>query len=127
MMVVDMYRPDQWHDFFVMVGGDGSAALTGLVFVALSLNLESIEWLVVSTFAAVMYVYGYIQALKTGRSAVGLRTEERSRPANVCSVRHLARVGTAILGANIPRAKRSGDARVHARRARLPRCSPVAN
>jgi hypothetical protein len=96
MIVVDMYRPDQWHDFFVMVGG-GSAALTGLVFVALSLNLESIakdathryraigtlagftasfimcalvlmgnqnhlvvgiEWLVVSTFAAVMYVYG---------------------------------------------------------------------
>ena len=86
MMVVDMYRPDQWHDFFVMVGG-GSAALTGLVFVALSLNLESIEWLVVSTFAAVMYVYGYIQALKTGRSAVGLRAEERSRQANVCSVR----------------------------------------
>lgn len=32
-------RPDQWHDFFVMVGG-AAAALTGLVFVALSLNLE---------------------------------------------------------------------------------------
>ncbi|HTD50367.1 MAG TPA: hypothetical protein VK771_07205 [Acidimicrobiia bacterium] len=33
-----MYRPDQWHDFFMMVGG-AAAALTGLVFVALSLNL----------------------------------------------------------------------------------------
>jgi hypothetical protein len=104
MMVVDMYGPDQWHGFFVMVGG-GSAALTGLVFVALLLNFESIakdathryraigtlagftaafimctlmlmgkqnhlvvgiEWLVVWTLAAVMYVYGYIQALKTG-------------------------------------------------------------
>src|SRR5438270_13721524 len=31
----------QWHDFFVMVGG-AAAALTGLVFVALSLNLETI-------------------------------------------------------------------------------------
>jgi hypothetical protein len=110
-MAVDIYRPEQWHDFFVMVGG-GAAALTGLLFVALSLNLESIakdathryraigtlagftaafimcalvlmgnqnhlvvgiEWLVVSTVAAAMYVYGYIQALKTGRSSAGLR------------------------------------------------------
>jgi hypothetical protein len=91
--------------WFLCDGRGGSAALTGFVFVALSLNLESIaknamhryraigtqagftasfityalvfmgnqnhlvvgiEWLVVWTFAAVMYVYGYIQALKTG-------------------------------------------------------------
>ena len=45
--------------------------------------------------------------------------EERSRPANVCSVRRSARAATAVLGANIPRARRSGDARVHARRVRL--------
>ena len=32
---------EQWHEFFVMVGG-AAAALTGLVFVALSLNLETI-------------------------------------------------------------------------------------
>jgi hypothetical protein len=100
----------QWHDFFVMVG-DGAAALTGLVFVALSLNLAviaqdathryraivtpagftaafilcalvlmgnqnhltvGVEWLVISTIAAAMYVYGYIQALKLGRSSAGL-------------------------------------------------------
>lgn len=30
-----------WHDYFVMVGG-GSAALTGLVFVAMTLHLEDI-------------------------------------------------------------------------------------
>ncbi|HEV3103658.1 MAG TPA: hypothetical protein VG426_15120 [Candidatus Dormibacteraeota bacterium] len=30
-----------WHDYFVMVGG-GSAALTGLVFVAMTLHLEEI-------------------------------------------------------------------------------------
>jgi modulator of FtsH protease len=39
MLAADIYRPDQWHDFFIMVGG-AAAALTGLVFVALSLNLE---------------------------------------------------------------------------------------
>jgi hypothetical protein len=33
----DIYRPDQWHDYFITVGG-ASAALTGLVFVAMSLN-----------------------------------------------------------------------------------------
>jgi hypothetical protein len=32
---------DQWHDFFVMVGG-GAAALAGLVFVAMTLNLDVI-------------------------------------------------------------------------------------
>src|SRR5215471_12610759 len=37
MLALDVYRPDQWRDFFVMVGG-GAAVLTGLVFVALSLN-----------------------------------------------------------------------------------------
>ncbi len=38
---MDIFRPDQWHDFFLMVGG-GAAALTGLVFVAMSINLALI-------------------------------------------------------------------------------------
>lgn len=42
-MIADIYKPDLWNSFFIMVGG-GAAALTGLVFVvlsiALSLNLE---------------------------------------------------------------------------------------
>jgi hypothetical protein len=33
------YRPDQWHDFFVIVGGS-AAVLAGLVFVALALNVN---------------------------------------------------------------------------------------
>jgi hypothetical protein len=37
----DVFRPSQWHDFFVMVG-TGAAALTGLVFVAMSLNVAVI-------------------------------------------------------------------------------------
>jgi hypothetical protein len=36
------YNPALWHDYFVMVGG-GSAAITGLVFVAMSLHLEEIS------------------------------------------------------------------------------------
>ncbi len=43
-MIADIYKPELWNSFFIMVGG-GAAALTGLVFVALStalsLNLEN--------------------------------------------------------------------------------------
>jgi hypothetical protein len=40
MFAGDIYRPEEWHDFFVMLGG-AAAVLTGLVFVALSLNLPA--------------------------------------------------------------------------------------
>src|SRR6202035_5647059 len=36
-----MYDAAAWHDYFMMVGG-GAAALTGLVFVAMSLHLDQI-------------------------------------------------------------------------------------
>lgn len=36
-----MYDPAPWRDYFVMVGG-GAAALTGLVFVAMTLHLQDI-------------------------------------------------------------------------------------
>ena len=39
MLALDAYRPDQWHDFFITVAG-AAAVLTGLVFVALSLNVD---------------------------------------------------------------------------------------
>jgi hypothetical protein len=35
------YRPDQWHDMFVAMAG-AAAALTGLIFVAVSINLEEV-------------------------------------------------------------------------------------
>jgi hypothetical protein len=38
-MHADIYKPELWNSFFVMVGG-GVAALTGLVFVALSIALS---------------------------------------------------------------------------------------
>ncbi len=36
-----VYDPNQWRDFFTIVGG-ASAALTGLVFVAMSLNVRTV-------------------------------------------------------------------------------------
>jgi hypothetical protein len=41
MIAADIYRPSQWTDFFVLVG-TGAVTLTGLVFVAMSLNLKAI-------------------------------------------------------------------------------------
>jgi len=34
-----VYRPAEWHDFFITVGG-AAAVLTGLVFVAMSFSVE---------------------------------------------------------------------------------------
>ena len=37
------YQPEQWHDMFVAVAVAGAAAaLTGLIFVAVSINLEQV-------------------------------------------------------------------------------------
>ena len=38
-MIADIYKPELWNSFFIMLGG-GVAALTGLVFVALSIALS---------------------------------------------------------------------------------------
>jgi hypothetical protein len=131
-VTADIYRPDQWHDFFITVGG-ASAALTGLVFVAISLNLSVIsqdathryravgtlvgftaifvicglgamggqdhravglEWLVVATLAGVVYVYGYVQAIRRGESAVGLRSP---RLASGTALHVVEMVGAALL------------------------------
>lgn len=39
--MIDAYRPEIWHDFFVVTGG-AAAALAGLVFVAVTLHLRAI-------------------------------------------------------------------------------------
>src|SRR5471030_1728202 len=102
--------PDQWNNFFVMVGG-GAAALVGLIFVAMSINhviiigntthknrainmltgftaifmasslalignqyLEALgfEWLVLWVIATGIFVRGYVIAIRSGMSSVGL-------------------------------------------------------
>ena len=39
MIAADIFRPGQWNNFFLLVG-TGAVTLTGLVFVAMSLNLK---------------------------------------------------------------------------------------
>ena len=41
VIAADLYRPEQWTNFFLLVG-TGAITLTGLVFVAMSLNLKAI-------------------------------------------------------------------------------------
>jgi hypothetical protein len=43
MIAADIFRPGQWTDFFLLVG-TGAVTLTGLVFVAMSLNLKVIAF-----------------------------------------------------------------------------------
>jgi hypothetical protein len=123
--------PDQWNNFFVMVGG-GAAALAGLIFVAMSINHEIIirntthknrainmltgftavfmassfalignqnlgmlgfEWLVLWLIATAIFIRGYVIAIKSGMSSIGL-TMPRLAGGTVC---YLAEVISAIL------------------------------
>lgn len=43
MIAATLFRPGQWSDFFLLVG-TGAVTLTGLVFVAMSLNLREIAY-----------------------------------------------------------------------------------
>jgi hypothetical protein len=104
--------PEQWNNFFVMVGG-GAAALAGLIFVAMSINHEiifrntthrnrainmltgftaifmasglaligdqnpgvlGVEWLVLWLIATIIFIRGYVVAIRSGMSSIGLNT-----------------------------------------------------
>lgn len=54
----ELYDPAQWHDFFVLVG-TGSAALTGLVFVAISVNLRDVVKDATHTYRAINMLTGF--------------------------------------------------------------------
>ncbi len=122
--------PDQWNNFFVMVGG-GAAALAGLIFVAMSIKPDIIirnpthknrainmltsftaifmtcgfalignqhlgaigcEWLAVWIIALTIFIRGYMIALRSGTSSIGL-TVPRLAGGTIC---HLAEVVGAI-------------------------------
>ena len=122
--------PEQWNNFFVMVGG-GAAALAGLIFVAMSINHQIIiqntthknrainmltgftaifmasslalignqppgvlglEWLVLWLIATVIFIRGYVVALRSGMSFIGLNTP-RLAGGTIC---YLAQVISAI-------------------------------
>lgn len=122
--------PDQWNNFFVMVGG-GAAALAGLIFVAMSINHEIIfrntthrnrainmlsgftaifmasslslignqylgvlgfEWLGLWLIATVIFIRGYVVAIRSGMSYIGLNAP-RLAGGTIC---YLAEVISAI-------------------------------
>ena len=62
MLALDAYRPDQWRDFFVMVGSS-SAALTGLIFVALSLNVSVVTQDATHRYRAIDTLSGMVGVL----------------------------------------------------------------
>ena len=132
--VADIYNLGIWEGFLQLVG-TGAAALTGLIFVSMSLNLDvitqdathryraicnlsgltsvflmcalaimgnqghlsvGVEWIVVAGIAASIYISGYTQARKGGRSSLGLSTK-RFTVGVACYVVEM--IGAAILAA----------------------------
>jgi hypothetical protein len=55
------YAPEQWNDFFVLVG-TGSAALTGLVVVALTINLKVVSQDATHRYRAINMLSGFTAA-----------------------------------------------------------------
>src|SRR5690348_1544683 len=125
---------EPWSNFFVMVGG-GAAALAGLIFVAMSINPQTIirnathknrainmlsgfsavfmacsfeliphqslealgvEWLVLWLVAAIIFIRGYVVAIRSGMSSIGL-TLPRLGGGTLCYVAEVA--GAAFLAA----------------------------
>ena len=54
----EIYSPEQWNNFFLLVG-TGSAALTGLVFVAISVNLKDVVSDATHTYRAINMLTGF--------------------------------------------------------------------
>ena len=61
MVSSEVFRPAQWNDFFVLVG-TGSAALTGLVFVALTINLSGVAKDATHRYRAINMLSGFTAA-----------------------------------------------------------------
>ena len=61
MASAEIYRPELWNNFFVLVG-TGSAALTGLVFVAISVNLRAVAKDATHMYRAINMLSGFTAA-----------------------------------------------------------------
>ena len=57
MIATDVFDPGQWNNFFLLVG-TGAITLTGLVFVAMSLNLKAIAGDATHRYRAINTVSG---------------------------------------------------------------------
>ena len=61
MIATDVYKPAEWHDFFLATGG-GAAALAGLVFVAMSINLDVVAQNATHRLRAINMLTGFTAA-----------------------------------------------------------------
>ncbi|HXB32489.1 MAG TPA: hypothetical protein VNV35_03675 [Puia sp.] len=125
-----LFMPEQWNNFFVMVGG-GAAALAGLIFVAMSikhdiiiqntthknrainmltgftaifmassfalignqsLGVLGLEWLLLWLISTIIFIRGYVIAIRAGMSTIGLNMP-RLAGGTIC---YLAEVVSAI-------------------------------
>jgi len=62
MVSLEVYDPEQWNNFFVLVGS-GSAALTGLVFVAITINLKGVAQDATHRYRAINMLSGFTSML----------------------------------------------------------------
>jgi hypothetical protein len=69
MEAAQVFNPEQWHEFFIMIGG-ATAALTGLVFVAVSINVKSVTSDATHRYRAIGTLAGFTEAFIV--SAFGL-------------------------------------------------------
>jgi hypothetical protein len=69
MAISEVYDPQQWNNFFLLVG-TGSAALTGLVFVAMSINLKGVVKDATHTYRAINMLSGFTAAFILGSLAL---------------------------------------------------------
>jgi hypothetical protein len=129
--------PEQWNNFFIMVGG-GAAALAGLIFVAMSIKHEiiirntthknrainmlsgftaifmassfaliggqsrgalGIEWLCLWLFATIIFIRGYVIAIRSGMSTIGLNAP-RLAGGTICYLAEVLASIFLILGCN---------------------------
>ena len=130
--------PEQWSNFFIMVGG-GAAALAGLIFVAMSINHKIIirntthknrainmltgftavfmaccfalvgnqdlralgfEWLVLWLIATAIFIRGYVIAIRSRASSIGL-TAPRLAGGTICYLAEVIGAFFLILGNNL--------------------------
>jgi modulator of FtsH protease len=69
MVGSELYKPELWSNFFVLVG-TGSAALTGLVFVAISVNLRGVAKDATHMYRAINMLSGFTAAFILGSLAL---------------------------------------------------------
>lgn len=89
MSSLEAYDPGQWENFFILVG-TGSAGLTGLVFVAMSINLKAILSDSTHRYRAINMLSGFTSIFVLSALAVMGHSTNRSLGAEWLAISVLA-------------------------------------